>query len=384
MITKYEQKNFTVEAVLGMACLPLKKIFTLEKGSVIILNNKAIDQIDVMINDISVAKAEVVVIDKNFGIRISKLHSPDPLSFYSDSHNFLQSLAVKQTKSNAVNIYDFKRPEKFSSQGFKKMVRPQHKMATLLASTLSNLAQIHVKVKLLKVEKVTFKEFLETISEFYSTTKFYLNPLQGNLFLTVDPNIFNIPREKMTQESFIALILNSLKEAISSLMPLKPEIEKFISTTELKKSLEKEEMCVLSAFSINSSKDEGIIYLCMPYQTIKPLALKIQETFSTPTVDIKKLTPINNLEDLPIFIKASIGKNTIPLALLKKWMKKDLQKSFVNSILKLDKEIEEPISIIINNNTIAEAETIVTGGNFAVQIIKMCISEILTKQGLNK
>jgi flagellar motor switch protein FliN/FliY len=66
--------NVVVE--LGTATLKIKEIIDLAPGSLIELNKIAGDMVDVSINNRLVAKGEVVVIDENFGIKITDIVSP--------------------------------------------------------------------------------------------------------------------------------------------------------------------------------------------------------------------------------------------------------------------------------------------------------------------
>lgn len=61
----------TVE--LGRSQMTVQEILGLEKGSVIELDRIAGDPVDVFVNDYLIAKGEVVVVDDNFGVRITKI-----------------------------------------------------------------------------------------------------------------------------------------------------------------------------------------------------------------------------------------------------------------------------------------------------------------------
>ncbi|AEE15414.1 CheC, inhibitor of MCP methylation / FliN fusion protein [Thermodesulfobium narugense DSM 14796] len=61
---------------LGNAKMTLKDVLELRSGSVIELNKLAGEALEVMINDELIARGEVVVIDENFGIRITEIISP--------------------------------------------------------------------------------------------------------------------------------------------------------------------------------------------------------------------------------------------------------------------------------------------------------------------
>lgn len=68
------QLNLTVE--LGRAELPIKEVLELTRGSVIELNRVAGEAVDLYANGKMIAKGEVVVIEDNFGLRITSIVSP--------------------------------------------------------------------------------------------------------------------------------------------------------------------------------------------------------------------------------------------------------------------------------------------------------------------
>lgn len=61
----------TVE--LGRAVMSIKEICSLGVGSVVELDKTAGDPVDIYVNNKLIAKGEVVVIDENFGVRITSI-----------------------------------------------------------------------------------------------------------------------------------------------------------------------------------------------------------------------------------------------------------------------------------------------------------------------
>lgn len=64
----------TVE--LGRASLTVEDVLGLGPGSVVELNKLAGEPVDVMVNDQLIARGEVVVVDENFGVRVTEIVSP--------------------------------------------------------------------------------------------------------------------------------------------------------------------------------------------------------------------------------------------------------------------------------------------------------------------
>ncbi len=62
---------------LGRTEMPISELLTLGPGSVVELNKLAGEPVDLLVNDKIIARGEVVVVDENFGVRITLLMSPE-------------------------------------------------------------------------------------------------------------------------------------------------------------------------------------------------------------------------------------------------------------------------------------------------------------------
>lgn len=69
--------NLPVSIELGRTKMTIEDILALGPGSVVELNKLAGEPVDLMVNYKVVARGEVVVIDENFGVRITQLLSPE-------------------------------------------------------------------------------------------------------------------------------------------------------------------------------------------------------------------------------------------------------------------------------------------------------------------
>lgn len=68
--------TLAVSIELGRTTMKVKRILELGPGSVIELNKMAGEPVDVLVNNKLIARGEVVVVDENFGIRVTDLVSP--------------------------------------------------------------------------------------------------------------------------------------------------------------------------------------------------------------------------------------------------------------------------------------------------------------------
>lgn len=69
--------NLPVSIELGRTRMSISDILALGPGSVVELNKLAGEPVDLLVNHKTVARGEVVVIDENFGVRITNLISPE-------------------------------------------------------------------------------------------------------------------------------------------------------------------------------------------------------------------------------------------------------------------------------------------------------------------
>ncbi|MFN8638349.1 MAG: flagellar motor switch protein FliN [Dehalococcoidia bacterium] len=65
-----------VSVELGRSSLTVEEVLELGPGSVVELNKLAGEPVDILVNDRLIARGEVVVVDENFGVRITEIISP--------------------------------------------------------------------------------------------------------------------------------------------------------------------------------------------------------------------------------------------------------------------------------------------------------------------
>ena len=71
--------SLRVSVELGRTDLSIKEVLGLGPGSVIELDKLAGEPVDILVNNRLIAKGEVVVVDENFGVRVTDIVSPQKL-----------------------------------------------------------------------------------------------------------------------------------------------------------------------------------------------------------------------------------------------------------------------------------------------------------------
>ncbi|WP_262414808.1 flagellar motor switch protein FliN [Paraburkholderia sp. UCT2] len=68
-----EEVKVTVDIRLGSAEMSIKELLALQSGAVVELDRHLGDAVDVLLNEKSVARAEIVALGEQFGIRITEI-----------------------------------------------------------------------------------------------------------------------------------------------------------------------------------------------------------------------------------------------------------------------------------------------------------------------
>ena len=69
--------NLEVSVEIGRARMMIRDVLRLTPGSIVELDKLAGEKVDVLVNRHHVATGEVVVVDENFGVRITEIVSRD-------------------------------------------------------------------------------------------------------------------------------------------------------------------------------------------------------------------------------------------------------------------------------------------------------------------
>ncbi len=68
--------SMRVTVELGRSTMTVEDVLALGPGSVIELNKLAGEPVDILVNEQLIARGEVVVVDENFGVRVTEIVSP--------------------------------------------------------------------------------------------------------------------------------------------------------------------------------------------------------------------------------------------------------------------------------------------------------------------
>ncbi len=93
------------------------------------------------------------------------------------------------SKEKNYSIYDFKKPNRISSEQFKAFSTLHDKMLRDLITDLSAMLRKIVDIKLYSIEQMTYGEFILSIPQLTSLITLSLKPLDGRIVVECNPGI---------------------------------------------------------------------------------------------------------------------------------------------------------------------------------------------------
>lgn len=157
-----------IRAIVGKTLKPIKEILEFGIGSIIELDKKASELFDVLVNNKLLAKAEVVIIDENFGIRIidiidNKLKSPISVEY------------ITENGSSGNNKLSHKSNESCNNEQIREAEKINEK-EHLSPSDINLIMDVPLEIT---VELGSTKKLIRDILEFSAGTLLELDKLSG-------------------------------------------------------------------------------------------------------------------------------------------------------------------------------------------------------------
>jgi flagellar motor switch protein FliM len=207
--------------------------------------------------------------------------------------------------SSQISVYDFKRPERVSKEQMRTFQAVHEGFSREFGAALSAMVRSIVEVKLISVDQLTYSEFVFSLENptFFNLLK--ADPLEGHIIMDLNPSIIfpiidrllgggrsvqNVPRRPLTEielrlaSRITDRAIDALRNAWSSVCDLALNVTQVESNPQLVQIVPPNEVIVLISFEIAMGEMRGIMNLCIPFNTIEPLAGKLSaNTWSTYT-----------------------------------------------------------------------------------------------------
>jgi flagellar motor switch protein FliM len=204
--------------------------------------------------------------------------------------------AGNETNSQ-ISVYDFKRPERVSKEQMRTFQAVHEGFSREFGAALSAMVRSIVEVKLISVDQLTYSEFVFSLENPTCFNLLKADPLDGHIIMDLNPSIIfpiidrllgggrapvqNVPRRPLTEielrlaSRITDRAIEALRNAWSSVCDLALKVTQVESNPQLVQIVPPNEVIVLISFEISMGEMRGIMNLCIPFNTIEPLAGKL-------------------------------------------------------------------------------------------------------------
>jgi flagellar motor switch protein FliM len=193
----------------------------------------------------------------------------------------------------AYEVYDFRRPDKFSKDQLRTLQMLHETFARLAGSGLSAYLRAPVSIDLISLEQVPYEEYLRSINKSVFTIM-SLPPLSGQAVLEIEFGLVftmidrmlggpgkEINRASLTDierplvRQMIERMFVALKSAWEGVVIVNPGIEGVETSSQFVQIAPPNDIVVTILFEVKMGQQRGAMSLCIPYLVLKPITTKL-------------------------------------------------------------------------------------------------------------
>ncbi len=271
----------------------------------------------------------------------------------------------KATPKVRVLAYDFRRPERVGKELVRALQSLHEGLARNFGASLSALLRSMVEVRLISVDQLTYREFIQSLEIPTCFNLLRPKPLERNWILDVSPSLLypiidrmlggavtgeaNPSRPLSEIELRLAsritnLFLRELRTAWLSILALEIDVERVESNPQLVHIVPPNEVVVMVSFEVAIGQTRGMINLCIPFNTIERVASKLTSsswvgyTGTTSNPETQEHM-VSRLDGSLVSVIVTLAKSQIKTG--------DLFDLQVGDIISTEKDIQQPLEVEI-------------------------------------
>ncbi|MGC8783718.1 MAG: flagellar motor switch protein FliM [Armatimonadota bacterium] len=295
----------------------------------------------------------------------------------------------------AYEVYDFRRPDKFSKDQLRTMQMLHETFARLFSSTLSAYLRAPVHIDLISVEQIPYDEYIRAITSSLINI-FSMQPLSGQALLEIEfdvvismidrllggpGTVVKRPQAALTDierplvENVVDRALGALRTAWEGIVSFTPIREGMETSAQFVQIVPPNDIVVSILFEIRVGETHGAMSLCIPYLLLKPILSKLsaQRWFSG-----SKRAPSQHA----VLIAQQIQQTRVPLVAVlgsTRLMLRQILDLKEGDVVLLTRRTNEPIDIMVGNRVKFRARPGLRGKQVVVQIESIVTNKPVAK-----
>lgn len=305
--------------------------------------------------------------------------TPSPIVVDGGQANFGGFVPATKAGSKgaiAYEVYDFRRPDKFSKEQLRTLQMLHETFARQAGSQLSTHLRAPVTIDLISLEQVPYEEYLRAITQSVFTIM-SLPPLSGQAVIEVEfPLVFtmldrllggpgrSINRSVLTDierpllRSTVERIFSALKQAWEGVVIVNPGIEAVETSTQFVQIAPPSDIVVTILFEVKVGNTRGAMSLCVPYLVLKPITTKLsaQKWF----VASARKPSATNRRILASQVQGSSVECAIILGDCRLHIR-DFLRLAPGDVLRLNRKVEHGLPVLVNGNPKFEGKPALKG-----------------------
>jgi flagellar motor switch protein FliM len=261
-------------------------------------------------------------------------------------------------------VYDFRRPDKFSKDQLRTLQMLHETFARLAGSSLSAFLRAPVTIDLISLEQVPYEEYLRSINQSVFTIM-SLPPLTGQAVLEIEFGLIftmidrllggpgkAINRSVLTDierplvRQCVERMFLSLKSAWEGVVIVNPGIEGMETSAQFVQIAPPNDIVVTILFEVRIGNQRSAMSLCIPYLVLKPITAKLsaQKWFASNNRNKSSASRkqiVQSLSSAKIDCSVILGKAPITV--------RELLTLRAGDVLKLDQHTQDELEMLIGN-----------------------------------
>jgi flagellar motor switch protein FliM len=295
----------------------------------------------------------------------------------------------------AYEVYDFRRPDKFSKDQLRTMQMLHETFARLFSSTLSAYLRTPVHTDLISVEQIPYDEYIRAITNSVINI-FSMQPLSGQALLEIEFDVIismidrllggpgivvKRPQTALTDierplvENVVDRALGALRTAWEGIVGFTPVREGMETSAQFVQIVPPNDIVVAILFEIRVGETHGAMSLCIPYLLLKPVLSKLsaQRWFSGSKRTSSQHTALiaQQIQQTRVPLIAVLGSTRLMLRQIL-----DLKEG---DVVLLTRRTNEPIDVLVGNKVKFRARPGLRGKHVVVQIESIVVNQPTAK-----
>lgn len=298
----------------------------------------------------------------------------------------------EEKKERKVRKYDFSRPDKFAKDQLRTLEIIHENFSRLLNNFLSGYLRTYIEVDVISVQSLIYTEFSNSISNPAILGIVDFAPFNGQVIIDVSSDIANAMIERvlggtgksstnskenrtLTEiemtllRNILIKFINLLKEPWGNIVELRPKLENIETNAQFAQIVSPAESVALITFNLHIGENEGMVNICIPHFVIEPILPSLSSRLWFATSNKREMTDEERgamelgISQSKINMTAVVGGSNITVSELMNLQKGD--------IILLNKRIEDPIEIYVENQIKFRAKPGVKKKNVAIMITEL-------------